>query len=138
MTANGWIDVRSDLRESVGGRLELRLNDPTESAVNRKAAENVPKGLPGRGITVDSLHFQTALPRIDGSVDVLDQQQGLEALVAGVAAAWSGPNARPVLVLPRLIKIADLAKVPKGGAGGVPSRVSEGDLGGVGLDAAAG
>ena len=138
MTANRWIDVRSALRESVGGRLELRLNDPTESAVNRKAAENVPKGLPGRGITVDSLHFQTALPRIDGSVDVLDQQQGLEALVAGVAAAWSGPNARPVLVLPRLIKIADLPKVPKGGAGGVPIGVSERDLGVVRLDVVAG
>jgi S-DNA-T family DNA segregation ATPase FtsK/SpoIIIE len=138
MTANRWIDVRSALRESVGGRLELRLNDPTESAVNRKAAENVPKGLPGRGITVDSLHFQTALPRIDGSVDVLDQQQGLEALVAGVAAAWSGPNARPVLVLPRLIKIADLPKVAKGGAGGVPIGVSERDLGVVRLDVVAG
>src|SRR5260370_7780789 len=113
MTANRWIDVRSALRESVGGRLELRLNDPTESAVNRKAAENVPKGLPGRGITVDSLHFQTALPRIDGSVDVLDQQQGIEALVAGVAAAWGGPNTPPVLVLPPLTKLPPLPKLPK-------------------------
>jgi S-DNA-T family DNA segregation ATPase FtsK/SpoIIIE len=138
MSANRWIDIRSSLRESVGGRLELRLNDPTESAVNRKAAENVPKGLPGRGITVDSLHFQTALPRIDGSVDVLDQQRGLETLVAGVAAAWSGPHARPVLVLPRLIKIAELPKVKKGGEGGVPIGVSERDLGVVSLDMVAG
>jgi ESX secretion system protein EccC len=138
MTANRWVDVRSSLRESVGGRLELRLNDPTESAVNRKAAENVPKGLPGRGITVDSLHFQTALPRIDGRVDVLDQQRGLEELVAGVSAAWSGPHARPVLVLPRLIKIADLPKARKGGQGGVPIGVSERDLGVVRLDLVAG
>jgi S-DNA-T family DNA segregation ATPase FtsK/SpoIIIE len=138
MTANRWIDVRSSLRESVGGRLELRLNDPTESAVNRKAAENVPKGLPGRGITVDSLHFQTALPRIDGSVDVLDQQQGLEALVAGVAAGWSGPHARPVLVLPRLIAVGDLPKRQKGDPPGVPIGVSERDLGVVRLDMVAG
>src|SRR5260370_21093626 len=114
MTANRWIDVRSALRESVGGRLELRLNDPTESAVNRKAAENVPKGLPGRGITVDSLHFQTALPRIDGSVDVLDQQRGLEALVARVAAAWSGPHARPVLLPPRAIAVGALPQKQTG------------------------
>jgi S-DNA-T family DNA segregation ATPase FtsK/SpoIIIE len=138
MTANRWIDVRSSLRESVGGRLELRLNDPTESAVNRKAAENVPKGLPGRGITVDSLHFQTALPRIDGSLDVLDQQRGLEALVAEVAAAWSGPRVRPVLVLPRMIKIADLPKARKGGQSGVPIGLSERDLGVVRLDMVAG
>src|SRR5260370_39391551 len=138
MTANRWIDVRSALRESVGGRLELRLNDPTESAVNRKAAENVPKGLPGRGITVDSLHFQTALPRIDGSVDVRDQQRGLEALVAGVAAAWSGPDARPVLVLPRVIAVGDLPKKQTGDPPGVPIAVSERDLGVVRLDMVAG
>jgi DNA segregation ATPase FtsK/SpoIIIE, S-DNA-T family len=134
MTANRWIDVRSSLRESMGGRLELRLNDPTESAVNRKAAENVPKGLPGRGITAESLHFQTALPRIDGSVDVLDQQRGLEELVAGVAGAWRGQRARPVLVLPGLVAIADLPKSRKGGPGGVPIGVSERDLGVVRLD----
>src|SRR5260370_29852541 len=66
MTANRWVDVRSAVRESIGGRLELRLHDPTESAINRRAAENVAKGVPGRGITVDSLHFQTAMARMDG------------------------------------------------------------------------
>jgi DNA segregation ATPase FtsK/SpoIIIE, S-DNA-T family len=134
ITANRWIDVRSSLRESVGGRLELRLNDPTESAVNRKAAENVAKGTPGRGITVDSLHFQTALPRIDGSVGVLDQQRGLDALVAGVAAGWSGPRTRKVLVLPRAVPLADLKSPADAGAPGVPIGVSERDLGVVRLD----
>lgn len=135
MTANRWIDVRSSLRESVGGRLELRLNDPTESAINRRAAENVAKGVPGRGITVDSLHFQVALPRIDGSVDVLDQQHGLEDLIEGVAAAWNGPGARPVLVLPRLIGV-DQLPLPAAGERvlGVPIGLSERDLGVVRLD----
>ena len=133
LTANRWIDVRSSLRESVGGRLELRLNDPTESAINRKAAENVAKGVPGRGINVDSLHFQVALPRIDGSVDIVDQQRGLEELVGGVVAAWSGSKAKPVLVLPRLVTLEEVAE---GGAqpGGIPIGVSERDLGVVRLD----
>jgi S-DNA-T family DNA segregation ATPase FtsK/SpoIIIE len=135
MTANRWIDVRSSLRESIGGRLELRLNDPTESAINRKAAENVAKGVPGRGITVDSLHFQTALPRIDGSVDIVDQQRGLESLVGGVAAGWSGPRAKPVLVLPRVVTVDELALTEGGGpGGGIPIGVSERDLGVVRLD----
>lgn len=139
MTANRWIDVRSSLRESVGGRLELRLNDPTESAINRKAAENVAKGVPGRGITVDSLHFQIALPRIDGSVDLADQQRGLEELVGGVAAGWSGPSAKPVLVLPRLVTVDELALSEGGGSGGgVPIGVSERDLGVVRLDLVSG
>ena len=144
ITANRWIEVRSSLRESVGGRLELRLNDPTESAINRKAAENVAKGMPGRGITVDSLHFQIALPRIDGSVDILDQQRGLEELVGSVASGWSGPRARRVLVLPRLITLDDLLLPPASGnlakpvwgdgAPGVPIGVSERDLGVVRVD----
>jgi S-DNA-T family DNA segregation ATPase FtsK/SpoIIIE len=138
LTANRWIDVRSSLRESVGGRLELRLNDPTESAINRKAAENVAKSMPGRGITIDSLHFQTALPRTDGSLDVLDLQSGLEALVAGVAAGWSGPYARPVLVLPRLITTAELKPPTDVATRGIPIGVSERDLGAVHVDLWAG
>jgi S-DNA-T family DNA segregation ATPase FtsK/SpoIIIE len=132
MTANRWIDVRSSLRESVGGRLELRLNDPTESAINRKAAENVAKAVPGRGINADSLHFQIALPRIDGSTDIADQQRALEELIEGVAAGWTGPTAKPVLVLPRLVTMAELAG--GGGSGGIPIGVSERDLGVVRLD----
>lgn len=135
ITANRWVDVRSSLRESMGGRLELRLNDPSESAINRRAAENVAKGVPGRGITVDSLHFQTALPRIDGSVDILDLQRGLEELVGGVAKAWNGPRARPVLVLPRLITVQELAEPADGvKPAGVPIGLSERDLGVVRLD----
>jgi S-DNA-T family DNA segregation ATPase FtsK/SpoIIIE len=139
ITANRWIDVRSSLRESVGGRLELRLNDPTESAINRRAAENVAKGVPGRGLTGDGLHFQVALPRIDGSVEVLDQQRGLDELVAGVAAAWKGPRAKPVLVLPRMIAIDELPAPASGDrAVGVPIGLSERDLGIVRLDLSGG
>ncbi len=138
ITANRWVEVRSSLRESVGGRLELRLNDPTESAIDRKAAENVPKGMPGRGITVDSLHFQIALPRIDGSLDVLDLQRGVDDLVASVAAGWSGPRARPVLVLPHSIALDDLGEPAGIAAQGIPIGVSERDLGVVRVDLVAG
>jgi S-DNA-T family DNA segregation ATPase FtsK/SpoIIIE len=134
ITANRWIEVRSSLRESIGGRLELRLNDPTESAINRRAAENVARGIPGRGITADSLHFQTALPRIDGSVDVLDQQRGLDELVQGVAAGWSGTRAREVLVLPHLITLDDLMRSAAPTARGVPIGISERDLAVITLD----
>ncbi len=134
IAANRWIEVRSSLRESIGGRLELRLNDPTESAINRRAAENVAKGVPGRGITADSLHFQTALPRIDGSVDVLDQQHGLDELVREVARRWTGSRARPVLVLPHLITLDDLKSSPDAGTTGVPIGISERDLAVVRLD----
>jgi len=131
LTANRWIDVRSSLRESIGGRLELRLHDPTESAINRRAAENVAKGVPGRGITAASLHFQVAMPRIDGSTDVLDQQAALEELVEGAAIKWKGAPARPVVVLPPIIRVAELAKSSERG---VALGLSERDLGTVYID----
>ncbi len=133
LTANRWIDVRSSLRESIGGRLELRLHDPTESAINRRAAENVAKGVPGRGINAASLHFQVAMPRIDGSTDVLDQQRALEELVAAAAGRWQGGRARPVVVLPPVIRAVDVAK-PAGR--GVALGLSERDLGTVDIDLA--
>lgn len=134
LTANRWIDVRSSLREAIGGRLELRLHDPGESAINRREAENVAKGVPGRGITAGSVHFQVALSRIDGSVDVTDQQRGLEKLIAMVNSQWDGPRTKPVLVLPRTIELAQLSAA---GAAGVVIGVSERDLKAVYLDLSA-
>jgi len=131
LTANRWIDVRSSLRESIGGRLELRLHDPTESAINRRAAENVARGVPGRGITSDSLHFQVAMPRVDGRTDALDQQAALEGLVEQAAENWKGPRARPVVVLPPVVPATDL---PKSGGTGIPLGLSERDLGAVYVD----
>jgi len=131
LTANRWIDVRSSLREAIGGRLELRLHDPGESAINRREAENVAKGVPGRGITSASLHFQTALPRIDGSVEVTDQQRGLELLIEKANALWEGARTKPVLVLPRMIELAQIGATD---AAGVAVGVSERDLKPVSLD----
>src|SRR5207244_7467159 len=63
LSANRWIDARSSLREAIGDRLELRLHDPGESAIDRKAAANVAAGIPGRGPTERGLPFPPALPR---------------------------------------------------------------------------
>jgi len=134
LTASRWIDVRSSLRESIGGRLELRLHDPGESAINRREAENVAKGVPGRGITSDGLHFQVALPRIDGSTETLDQQSGLDSLIETVNSGWNGPRAEPVLVLPRVVSLSSLAN-DSGGAG-IVIGVAERDLKPVHVDPA--
>jgi S-DNA-T family DNA segregation ATPase FtsK/SpoIIIE len=134
LTASRWIDVRSSLRESIGGRLELRLHDPGESAINRREAENVARGVPGRGITSDGLHFQAALPRIDGSTETLDQHRGLDGLIEKVNSGWNGPRARPVLVLPRMVELSALLKDP--GGPGIVIGVSELDLKPVRIDPA--
>lgn len=136
LTASRWNDIRSALRESIGGRLELRLNDPAESAIDRREAANVAAGVPGRGLTGEGLHFQAALPRIDGSVEASHQQPALEELIEKVNAGWDGPRAKPVLVLPRMIKLSDLSSVVT--TRGVPVGVAERDLKPVSVDLAGG
>lgn len=69
LTASRHMEVRAALKDQLLGRLELRLADPFDSEFDRKAAANVPPGVPGRGQTPAKLHFMTALPRTDsGSV----------------------------------------------------------------------
>lgn len=125
LTAGRWMDIRSALLDAIGARLELRLNDPLESAVNRRAAENVPVGVPGRGLTAEGLHFQAALPRIDGGLGTMDLQRAVDDLAGRVATAWRGQPAPPVLILPAKVLFTDLP-VPGADAGrGVPIGISE-------------
>jgi S-DNA-T family DNA segregation ATPase FtsK/SpoIIIE len=160
LTASRWLEVRDALRNAIGGRLELRLTDPAESAIDTRAARSLSESgkqyerrveeqrqlngitprfekLYGRGITAGGLHFQAALPRIDGRAEILDLQQGFEALVNAVGAAWRGPEAPPIRVLPRAIAARQLPREEPLPAG-VPVALSEQDLGTVYLDLAGG
>jgi S-DNA-T family DNA segregation ATPase FtsK/SpoIIIE len=134
VAANRWLDIRPNLRDSIGGRVELRLADPLDSEIGRKEAANVPVGVPGRGLTLDRLHFQTALPRIDGQAGAAGLQEALEDLVGRVKAAWRGPTVRPVHVLPASLRYDELPTPAEDAAPGVPIGVAETDLAPVHLD----
>lgn len=131
--ATRWMEVRPALRELIGTRLELRLGDPGESAVDRRAAMDVPERRPGRGLTADKLHLLTALPRIDGSDDPATLVDGVADLVARVAAAWGGPAAPPVRLLPTHLPFAALPAPPQDRSA-VPIGIEETTLGPVWLD----
>lgn len=60
LTAARWADIRPSLKDQIGTRIELRLNDPLDSEMNRKEAALVPMGVPGRGVTRDGHHFTIA------------------------------------------------------------------------------
>ncbi len=122
--ASRWMDFRPALRDLFGSRLELRLGDPSDSQVGRRAAGNVPERTPGRGLTTDGLHFLAAQPRLSGSPN----------LVAEVAAAWAGPPAPAVRLLPEVLP-SD--KLEPGEGLTVPIGIAESDLGPVALDFAA-
>jgi S-DNA-T family DNA segregation ATPase FtsK/SpoIIIE len=100
--ASRWMDFRPAIRDLFGSRLELRLGDPTDSMVSRKAASNVPERNPGRGITAESLHFLTVLPELAGLGGETN------TLAKAVASAWSGPPAPPVRLLPPVVPYSQL------------------------------
>src|SRR2546430_17336295 len=85
------MEIRPALLDNVGARLELRLNDPMDSLVDRRAAANVPASAPGRGLTAAGLHFQAALPRVAGGMARGAPARGGVALAHRAPATWHWP-----------------------------------------------
>jgi S-DNA-T family DNA segregation ATPase FtsK/SpoIIIE len=111
LAANRWAELRPGLRENLGGRLELRLNDPLESEVGRAAAAALPD-LPGRGLTPSGLQFQAALPGQTGAV--------LDRALPG----RDGAAAPPLRLLPTLLAETTLLTTgsgPPAAGSGVPA-----------------
>ena len=136
ITAVRWAEIRINMRDLLGTKLELRLGDPSESEIDRRAAQNVPVGAPGRGLTRDKLHFLTAISRIDGKRDIEDLTEASVALAGHVASNWPGQPAPKVRLLPRRLAVTELAKVVDRSAPGIPIGVNESALAPVYLDLA--
>ncbi|OBK59908.1 type VII secretion protein EccCb [Mycobacterium colombiense] len=62
LSASRWAEVRPSLRDQIGTRIELRLGDPADSEIDRKAARHVPRENPGRGLSHEGLHMVIAVP----------------------------------------------------------------------------
>ncbi|MFI7589858.1 type VII secretion protein EccCa [Spongisporangium articulatum] len=143
ITAQRWMELRPALRDLIGTRIELRLGDPTESDVDRRAAANVPKSVPGRGITAAKLHFLSVLPRIDGGTEPETLVAGVADLVEKVRAAWHGPEAPRVRLLPADLPYSALPQLTGGpraaaraSGEGLPIGIDEDDLAPVYLNVA--
>ncbi|MCD4532776.1 type VII secretion protein EccCa [Nocardioides sp. cx-169] len=100
-----WADFRAAMRDLFGTRLELRLGDAMDSEIDRKIAQLVPTGRPGRGLVQSKLHFLGALPRIDGNPDPGSLGDGVDELISRVAAAWRGPAGPKLRLLPERIEL---------------------------------
>lgn len=109
ITANRWMEIRTNLRDAIGGRLELRLNETGESEVNRKAAKLLVNAVPGRGIAPPGDLMHIALPRLDGTQTMEGLGAAQQSAIAESAARWTGAIAPRVRVLPEVITPAELA-----------------------------
>ncbi|MEU4240064.1 type VII secretion protein EccCa [Actinoplanes sp. NPDC026619] len=107
VSAARWSEVHHSMRDQLGNKLELRLGDAVDSAVDLRMAATVPK-VPGHGLTPDKLHFLAALPRIDGNPDPDDLADGVRALAATSAEFWGGPDAPAVRTLPAVLAAESL------------------------------
>lgn len=123
VTANRWAEIRPALLDNLGVRLELHLNDAVDSIVSKAAQGSLPADIPGRGITREGLHFQAALPRVDGKAETDGATAALEAMLAEAANRWPDEPAEPIRLLPRELDPADLpAASPAGIAIGLEER----------------
>ncbi|MEZ0095396.1 type VII secretion protein EccCa [Streptacidiphilus sp. EB129] len=128
VAASRYGEMRPALKDMMQTRVELKLGDPMESEIDRKVAQNVPAGAPGRGLTADKLHYLAALPRIDGSSEVEDLADGVTAFVQAVNGAWTGPRAPQVRMLPAVLPAEQLPKGFEQPAQGIAIGVDETSL----------
>ncbi|MEH0473214.1 type VII secretion protein EccCa [Streptomyces sp. B21-097] len=110
LSASRYMEVRAVLKDQVLGRLELRLGDAMDSEFDRKVAQSVPAGVPGRGQVPEKLHFMAAMPRMDSSSAGEDLPDATAQLVQAVRGGWQGPAAPTVRLLPRKLPADQLPK----------------------------
>ena len=135
LTITQGLQVRMRMQAAFGGQLALRLTDVYDSPFDRKLMDQLPKDVPGRGVTdVDGeLLFQTALPLLSPTEDAHGLDAGLGELVELVAQRWGDAAVDRVAVLPPLVRVADIP-TPETGDDVVPIGLSELNLGPAGIN----
>ena len=127
LATNLWSEIRPRLRANMGSRLELRLNDPADSEIERKLAATLPADIPGRGLHPAKLVFQAALPVVNSGTAISDLsvQQALEDLVTRTNKSWDGPPAPSIPILPLEVPWNDLPVPYENEPTGVPIGLEE-------------
>jgi S-DNA-T family DNA segregation ATPase FtsK/SpoIIIE len=133
-TCARWGDIRANMRDMFGLKVELKLADAMDSEIDRKEAANVPANRPGRGLSTNKLHFMAAVPRIDSVPDGDDLAAGVADLVERIAAAWPEEPCPQVRLLPKRLPIADFLETVDRTRPGIPIGLDEARLDPVYLD----
>jgi len=103
VSVRSWAELRGPVRSAFGSRLELRLQDPYESEVDRKAAARLPADAPGRVVLPGGLIGQLALPTLQVDAEAGSGRlhvSGLDPDLLAHAGRGSASKAAPVRLLP--------------------------------------
>ncbi len=117
VTVTQGMQVRMRMQSSMGGRLEMRLNDVYDSEFDRAMMEQVPKETNGRGVMgsrKQAFLFQAALPVLSLPDGEEDESAGQSALIEHVANKWDGRSVAKVAVLPARVSARDLPTLERG------------------------
>lgn len=109
MTLTRQSELRMAHQPLFGTKLELRVNDPSDSNIDRKLASAIADSEPGRVLTDARTFAQVALPLLDAPEDASESiGDALAALANRSAASWEGPSASPIRLLPATLDPAEL------------------------------
>ena len=124
VTANRRSEIRPRIFDNIATRLELHVNDPLDSMINKNAAAALPTDIPGRGLTQEPLQFQVALPGDDSATT---PREAVEKLVQGCKAAWPATSkpAPPILMLPPKVTWQTILNVKLSQPMGLPLGLEE-------------
>lgn len=112
VAANRWFDLRPQLVDALGTRLELRLGDPADSMLPRATAMTVPVDMPGRGLTRTGHVFHAALPDLAAQTGTMTADAALGVAIGHATEQAEGLHAPAVTSLPLHVtetELADLA-----------------------------
>ncbi len=135
-TTARWFDLRPQVRDLFGSRIELRLGDPIDTMIDRTGALRVPEDAPGRGLGPTKHQILTALPRLDGRSSVDDLSAGVAGLVDAANRAWPGDPAPAVRMLPVRLPYGTLPASDDPAKHALSVGIAETDLAPVKLDLA--
>lgn len=109
LTVNDTSTIRFRITSSINMAVALQMVEAGDyAAIVGRTEGLVPTATPGRGLirAQQPLEFQTALP-IRGVHDA-ERAKNLRALLADIAASWTGPHAPPVRVMPSEVALSDI------------------------------
>ncbi|MCB0158091.1 MAG: type VII secretion protein EssC, partial [Caldilineaceae bacterium] len=109
LTATNGSGIRFNISSNIMLAIALQQVDASEYAnLVGRTDGMLPEAQPGRGLVRHKpvLECQLALPA-DGETDA-ERNAALRATVEAMAAAWTGPRARPIGVLPAVVELASL------------------------------
>lgn len=116
VAAHTWSSIPAELRNILGTRYELALEDPAESRYDAVLSSTLATG---RGLA-GGRPFRVALPRLESGADGLDDRAAMAALSRQVRDAWSQTQtAEPEetdplssnVLLTELLGVADAADI---------------------------